>query len=272
MRGVLGSATRRLVNLSMFLSNPIDPVQLLPLGAAALALYYVVSSFTTWYRLRHVPGPFLASFSYLWLMRNNLLGISSTKLVHIKKYGSVVRVGPNYVLTDDSAAIRRISGARSTYGRDAWWTALRIDPRQDNMLTTVDTAVHDRLKAQTANGYNGRDHVDIEGGVNSQIEKLVEMIRKHYLSTAEQTRTADLVTIIRFFTMDSVTFLAYGEAFGYLEANQDLFGFNKQVQEMTKPLAVMIDTPVLRTVMNSPLAPHIMPRVTDKQGMGKLIA
>ncbi|KAK0634141.1 cytochrome P450 [Immersiella caudata] len=258
----------------MFILNDVNltSAQVLPLGAGALVLYYVVSSFTTWYRLRHIPGPFLASFSYLWLMRNNFLGISSKQLVGLKKYGTVVRIAPNYVLTDDPVALRRISGARSTYGRDAWWTSLRIDPRQDNMLTTIDTAAHDRLKAKTANGYNGRDHVDIEGGINRQIEKLKEAIRKHYLSTPEQTRKADLVWIIRFFTIDSVTELAYGEPFGYLEANEDLFGFNKQVDEMTKPLAVMIDTPVLRTMVNSPLAPHLMPKNTDKDGMGRLVA
>ncbi|KAM7202670.1 cytochrome P450 [Rhypophila sp. PSN 637] len=249
-----------------------DISQLLPLGAGIFGLYYLTSSLATWYRLRHVPGPFLASFSYLWLMRNNLLGISSTQLKSLKKYGSVVRIGPNYVLTDDPAAIRHISGARSTYRRDAWWTALRIDPRQDNMLTTVDTALHDRLKAQTANGYNGRDQVDIHGGIDTQVAKLKALIRREYLSTATETRKADLVWLIRFFTLDSVTALAYGEPFGYLDANADLFGFNKQMQDMNKPMAVMVDTPVLRTMVNSPLAPHIMPKVTDKQGMGRLIA
>ncbi|KAK0701595.1 cytochrome P450 [Lasiosphaeria miniovina] len=257
----------------MPLPNDFVLIHLLPLGAGALALYYVASSFATWFRLRHVPGPFLASFSYSWLMRNNFLGISSTQLLSLKKYGSVVRVGPNYVLTDDPAALRRISGARSTYGRDAsWWAGLRIDPRQDNMLTTVDTAAHDRLKAQTANGYNGRDKVDIEGGTDAQIAKLKALIRRHYLSTPAELRSVDLVWIIRFFTLDAVTSLAYGEPFGYLEANQDLFGFNKQVDELSKPMSVMIDTPVLRALGNSPLAPHIMPKVTDKKGMGRLIA
>lgn len=272
---MLGALTARvrLPNLSMLLNDVAwSSTQLLPLGASALLFYYLASSFSAWYRLRHIPGPFLASFSYLWLMRNNFLGISSTQLVRLKKYGSVVRVAPNYVLTDDPVALRRISGARSVYGRDAWWTALRIDPRQDNMLTTMDTAAHDKLKAQTANGYNGRDNVDIEGGIDRQIERLKELIRTHYLSTPEQARKADLVWIIRFFTLDSVTELAYGEPFGYMKANADLFGYNKQVDDMTKPMAVMVDTPFLRTIVNSPLAPHIMPKVTDKDGMGRLVA
>ncbi|KAK5655368.1 hypothetical protein OQA88_5935 [Cercophora sp. LCS_1] len=250
----------------------LDTGHALPLGVGAVALWYISSSFITWLRLRHVPGPFVASFSYLWLMRNNFLGISSSQLLGLKKYGSVVRVGPNYVLTDDPVLLRRISGARSSYGRDSWWTGVKIDPRQDNMLTTMDTAAHDRLKAQTANGYNGRDNVDIEAGVDAQLVKLVDLIRGQYLSSSSETRPADLVKIIRFFTLDVVTSLAYGEPFGYLEANSDLFDFNRQVDELSRPMAVMIDTPVLRTLMNSPLAPHIAPKITDKKGMGRLIA
>ena len=230
--------------------------------------YYIASSFFTWYRLRHVPGPFLASFSYLWLARNNLFGVSNAKLrVLHKKYGSIVRVGPNYVLTDGPSELRRISGPRSKYGRDpGWWTGLRIDPREDNMLTTLDIAAHDHLKAQTANGYNGRDKVDIETGVDDQIVKLKALIRRCYL-----LKEADLIPLIRYFTLDVVTVLAYGQSFGYLDANEDIFGFNKQVQDMTKPMGVLVDTPIMRTLVNSPLAPHIMPKHTDKAGMGRLI-
>ncbi|EFQ26012.1 cytochrome P450 [Colletotrichum graminicola] len=279
--GISGVAVLDRTNLSNILHSAsgtleflkgVDTSHLVAYGAGAVAVHYVVSSFATWQPLRHVPGPFLGSFSYLWLIRNNFLGISSAQLVGLKKYGSVVHVAPNYVLTDDPAALRRISGARSAYGRDAWWTALRIDPRQDNMLTTTDTAAHDRLKAQTSMAYSGRDNVDIEGGIDIQLAKLKDTIRQHYLSTPTEMRKADLVWIIRYFTMDSITFLAYGEPFGYLKANEDLFGFNRQVQNFTKPMSIVVDTPILRNFVKSPLAPHFMPKTTDKEGMGRPIA
>jgi hypothetical protein len=251
----------------------VDPLHLLPLGAAAVAVaYYFVSSFASWFRLRHVPGPFLASFSYLWFARINLLGITSDQLLSLRKYGSIVRIGPNYVLTDDPAALRRISGARSKYGRDAWWTGLRIDPRRDNMLTTTDVAAHDRLKAQTASAYAGRDHVDIEESTNTQLAKLKDLIRRHFITTPGNTQKADLVHIVRYFTMDAITALAYGEPFGYLDANEDLFEFNEQVQRFGKLVGALVNTPVLRTIINSPFAPRFMPKITDKKGMGRLIA
>ncbi|RYP60150.1 hypothetical protein DL769_008243 [Monosporascus sp. CRB-8-3] len=39
------------------------------LALAAAVAYFLTSSFISWYRLRHIPGPFLASGSYLWLAR-----------------------------------------------------------------------------------------------------------------------------------------------------------------------------------------------------------
>ncbi|KAH7551109.1 cytochrome P450 [Bipolaris maydis] len=212
-----------------------DAIHFLQYGAGAFAAYYIFSSFVSWFRLRHIPGPILASLSHAWLIKNTFLGNSHAQLLALKRYGSLVRVAPNYILTDDPAILRHISGIKSTYGRDDWFTGVRLDPR-DNLLTTLGTAAHDRLKAKLTNGYNGRDNVDIEGVLDDQIANLKGLVRRHYLSTSAEIRKADLVWIIRFFTMDAITALAYGEPFGYMETNEDLFGFNKQVQDAGQEL------------------------------------
>ncbi|EMD95312.1 hypothetical protein COCC4DRAFT_65407 [Bipolaris maydis ATCC 48331] len=228
-----------------------DAIHFLQYGAGAFAAYYIFSSFVSWFRLRHIPGPILASLSHAWLIKNTFLGNSHAQLLALKRYGSLVRVAPNYILTDDPAILRHIYGIKSTYGRDDWFTGVRLDPR-DNLLTTLDTAAHDRLKAKLTNGYNGRDNVDIEGVLDDQIANLKGLVRRHYLSTSAEIRKADLVWIIRFFTMDAITALAYGEPFGYMETNEDLFGFNKQVQDAGKIMSVVVDTPLLPTFSSLP--------------------
>lgn len=92
-------------------------ILLLTLGVAVG--YYLVSAFITWYRLRDIPGPFLASFSYLWLA--NVAKSGKQFWIYrdmYKKYGPLIRVGPNELSTDDPELIRRMNGARSSYGRD----------------------------------------------------------------------------------------------------------------------------------------------------------
>ncbi len=54
-----------------------------------------------------------------------------------------------------------------------------------------------------------------------------------------------------------------------MEANEDLFDFNKQVQDMSTPIGIILDTPILRTLVKSPLAPHIMPKVTGQERHGQ---
>lgn len=100
----------------------IGKTGLVLVALAGLVLCYGIQAVATWYRLRHIPGPFLASFSYLWLAKVT----RSTRQWHIyrelpKQYGSLVRVGPNEISTDDPEIIRKVSGVRSPYGKDAWY-------------------------------------------------------------------------------------------------------------------------------------------------------
>lgn len=86
--------------------------------AGALAVYHVVAAAYQWYRLRRVPGPWLAGFSYLWIFQVLARGKHQPFAELGKRYGHVVRVGPNMLLTDLPDVLRRISGTRSVYGKD----------------------------------------------------------------------------------------------------------------------------------------------------------
>jgi len=47
---------------------------LLPFVPLILAGYYVYTAIQTWLPLRHIPGPFLGKFSYLFMMRTQASG------------------------------------------------------------------------------------------------------------------------------------------------------------------------------------------------------
>lgn len=87
-------------------------------AVSALVLYYLVSTTYQWYRLRKVPGPWLAGFSYLWIWRVLDRGEHRPFEELGGKYGHLVRVGPNLLLTDLPDVLRRMSGTRSPYGKD----------------------------------------------------------------------------------------------------------------------------------------------------------
>jgi benzoate 4-monooxygenase len=74
-------------------------------------IYWVLPYFTTYRHLRHLPGPFIARFSNIWLA----LGAHEGKkfewvdYAH-RKYGKVVRVGFNHV------SIATPEGLHTVYG------------------------------------------------------------------------------------------------------------------------------------------------------------
>jgi hypothetical protein len=245
-----------------------DPAALLPALLTLLLAWYVASSVAAWYPLRHVPGPGLASFSYLWKMRLHASARVQPVLAALNgRYGSpLVRVGPRYVLTDDPAELRRMEGVRSRYARDAWYAAGRITPAVD-MATTLDTAEHDRIKAKVLGGYQGRQNPDLEGAVDSQVLRFVELLRRRYL-----TESLDFAPLSRFFTLDVVTRLFYGEPFGHLDEGEDVFGFVGAVDAAMKAMGFAVDVPGIRAVVTSPLFQRKLgPKPSDQTGIGRVM-
>ena len=66
----------------------------LPCCLALLALF-VIQQFRSWYRLRHVPGPFWASITSFWMLRKALTGKLHEHLRDAaEKYGSLRSLSP----------------------------------------------------------------------------------------------------------------------------------------------------------------------------------
>lgn len=122
--------------------------------------WFFISTFKAWYRLSHVPGPFIASFSSLWIVKQLLKARTAPALLGLQEHGRLVRVGPNYLLTDDPETLRQISTARSQYNRDEWWVSLSLTPGSSNLATILEAEPHDKVKAKMAAAYAGRDNMD----------------------------------------------------------------------------------------------------------------
>ena len=61
--------------------------------------------------LNAVPGPFWAKWSNLWLVYHIRQGSMHRKIVEVhKKYGKLVRVGPNEISTADIDSLKIIYG------------------------------------------------------------------------------------------------------------------------------------------------------------------
>lgn len=263
-----------------------------------LTFWYLVSTGVAWYRLRHIPGPLLASISDLWMIRAS----TSTRLSDIfaevgEKYGPFVRVGPNQVLTSDSELLRRTGAVRSPYERHDWYVAFRWQPYVDNTFTLRGRVAHDKRKAQVATAYNitGRGDVDlIEPSVDEQVVALVDLLRRKYVGRppkASDTKTEtdtnapsspsppspspllDFGELSSYITMDVITKAAFGEEFGHLRTDSDITGFLTHLRDAWPSVALVTEFPLLRTIMYSRWYLNLFgPKVTDKTGMGRIMS
>ncbi|KAI0124017.1 pisatin demethylase [Xylariales sp. AK1849] len=240
------------------------------LALALAAAYIVSSSVLSWWRLRHIPGPSLASFSYLWLANVATSGKQYWLYRNLpQRYGPLIRVGPNELSTDDPDVIRKINGARNGYQRDPWYKAARFDPYHDNVFTILGADKHDRFKAKIAGAYSGRETPGAEVIVDDQIRALLDLLKREYVN---KRRLADLAEVTSYFTIDVITRAAFGTEFGCLKTDSDVHGFLDSVKSTWAGIAVALDVPWIRNVLFSDLYLKLFgPRPTDKAGLGKLM-
>lgn len=66
--------------------------------------------------------------------------------------GSLARVGPNELVTNDPDLLRKMMGVRSSYTRGEWYDAIRLDPGRNNLLSTRDDDAHTKMRRKMAPG------------------------------------------------------------------------------------------------------------------------
>jgi len=85
---------------------------------AALLFYVIASSFRAALRkgLNSIPGPLVAQFSGLYRLSMVYKGHGPQEYIKLhRKYGSIIRTGPNHVSIADASAIPTIYGIGSKF-------------------------------------------------------------------------------------------------------------------------------------------------------------
>ncbi|KAK0707829.1 cytochrome P450 71A20 [Lasiosphaeris hirsuta] len=238
-------------------------------GFATAVLYLVIARFKVYARLKHIPGPFWAPWSDIWLLRAQLSGRMNFILYDANmKYG---KVGPKWVACGDGEALRKIGGVRSGWQRSFWYRGLRIDPYRDNAFSTLDDEVHEKLRAKLLPGYGGKDVDNLHQLIDEQVAGLVSLLEDKYLSTKTEFKPVDLARKVQYFTLDVISALAFGKEFGYLKADADLFGY---IETTESTLPIMLATafmPWFLKIMQSPRFKWLIPNAREMVGIGNVM-
>ncbi|KAI1411109.1 cytochrome P450 [Hypoxylon sp. FL1857] len=257
------------------LTNNLSSSELLTVFALLIIGWYVSSAVYSWYRLRHIPGPFLASFSYLPLAWNAMTGKQLESFGSgSKEYGSLFQVGPKELLSDDPEVLRRLSGTKSKYWRSEWYLGARFNPYHPTMFMMLDPIPHDKIKAQVLPGYSGRDNPSVEADIDAQVDSLIDLIRRKYITTPGTGgyRPLNLARTASFFTLDVISKLSLGQEFGCLETDSDQHRLSESFDEAMPFVSLTADVSWARDIMYSTLGLKLFgPKETDSRGMGQLM-
>ena len=108
------------------------------------------------------------------------------------------------------------------------------------MLTTDDDELHNEIKLKR---YSGKDVPTLEADINGQLSNFKDLIRRKYLSTVGKTTPMDLGKTVQYFTIDSITKLAFGREWGFLAADSDTNAFIQIIEDMAVFLVLCCDIP-----------------------------
>ncbi|KAK8050740.1 cytochrome P450 monooxygenase [Apiospora phragmitis] len=247
-------------------------VRIIAPAAIGLFLFYsIASTFIAWNRLRQFRGPWLASWSYLWLTHAVMKGaVPKLSEKARKKYANgspFIRIAPDMLQTDSPEVLRAINAVHSGYRKGDWYHSAKVDP------DATEVGIHDKIKGMAAGGYSGREVPGLESDIDGQIESLKRLIRSKYISTDDKVADAlDVATSAQYFTVDALTKIAYGDAFGYLIEDDDIGGYIKTMQQGSVFAELCTEIPWIRAIFFSQtMTRWFGPKTTDKDGIGALM-
>ncbi|KAK0261126.1 hypothetical protein LTS09_004389 [Friedmanniomyces endolithicus] len=168
---------------------------------------------------------------------------------------------------------RRMSAVRSPFTRGRWYAALKLHPDRDNITSYVDEHKHAAIRTRMAPGYSGKENVHLEADVDEQLLKFLDLVSSKYVAQPEQDifRTVDLSQVTSYFTLDVISKVAFGQTFGFLDNDEDPFGYLANLAQMLPAIIVFGVYTELTNIMKLPAVKAALPKSSDKRGLGRVM-
>ncbi|KAI1819007.1 cytochrome P450 [Xylaria intraflava] len=206
--------------------------------------------------LRAIPGPIIASCTRLWKLTSTLA--ENTQWDHIalhKRYGTVVRTGPNEVSFASPRAARAILSAGNGFRKTDFYTVV---PPPDNpgLFAEVREDVHAVKRRVAASFYSmtamRRLSPFIDGTIDFLAARLDGFCGENPVTVSgsppgerEGSPVLDLGTWLHYFAFDVLGELAFSRSFGFLATGSDVESAIRAIDDSQKYNGVVGQVPVL---------------------------
>ncbi|PYI01677.1 putative cytochrome P450 oxidoreductase [Aspergillus sclerotiicarbonarius CBS 121057] len=180
----------------------------------------------TWWSMRHIPGPLLASITNLprvWWVKTGRAHLYHQAL-HAK-YGDVVRIGPRMVSFSNPEAIPTVYPIRPGFLKSDFYAVLRPYTRDRGSMLAVfntqDELTHKLIKNPIAPLFSLSNVVHFEGLVEEVLACLSKQLDKRFVATGE---VFDCAEWLQYFAFDVMGTISFSKRYGFLEQGRDVNG------------------------------------------------
>lgn len=180
--------------------------------------------------LNRYPGPFFAKFTNIWRFIDVYKRRPEATHIQLhKKYGDIVRLGPNCLSFADPRALKVIYGLNKGFVKSDFYpvqmTVVKGEPLP-SLFSAVDEAFHARLRRAVNNAFAMSSLVQYEPMVDETTELFLDQTDRLFVA---EGKTCDFSRWLQFYAFDVIGSITYSKRHGFVEKNEDIDGIIAQI-------------------------------------------
>ncbi|KAK5057606.1 hypothetical protein LTR84_011606 [Exophiala bonariae] len=199
--------------------------------------------------LRDVPGPFWDSFSYVPRLLKTAYGQRCYIDIDLhRRYGSLVRVGPNEISFSDSSALSQVYSANTRYEKSDFYVAFDAKGPHGSMPTVFSTRSekeHRGLKKPIYGAYTMAVMLELEPLTDDCIHIFERKIDEKISQSRGQVIVLDMNEWLHWYAFDVVMSVSFSKPLGFMQQEQDVGGLIAAIEGRLRYTATVGQAPFL---------------------------
>jgi hypothetical protein len=225
--------------------------------------------------LRDIPGPWLASFSYLDRLWSCIAGLQME--YHLKLhdiYGPLVRVGPKHVSFSQPSIIPQVYGIGTGFVKSDFYKPFDFHGSQGRLSTIFsvrDEKAHRVVKRPVANAYSIASLKELEPMNDDCSEILIRKLAR----IADTGDSVDLGKWLHWYAFDVIMSITFSNRLGFMEQEKDIGGIMHAIDGRLVYSSIVGQAPQLHEfLLGSPIVRRLVkyiPKVRDLNAASKIM-
>ncbi|KAJ5585632.1 cytochrome P450 [Penicillium hetheringtonii] len=221
----------------------------LPPTVLALVVFLILRSVFIAFRasLRNLPGPNIARFTPFYRLWKISKGDAPIYYLNLhKKYGPIVRTGPNTVDISDPQALQVIYGINSQFLKSGFYDTFSPffeDKVMPSMFSVRNPAEHQKLRRSVAQKFS-------MSSIKS-LEPFADECSKIFIDAMEdlQGQRVDLGEWLQWYAFDVIGAITFQQRFGFMEQRKDVQNMISDLEAGLQYAGIVSQVPALHSLM-----------------------